>query len=239
MLSADGPAEGVRADAARSPGLIGAELLDALLAFQETVAEAILSEAFALYPLEQVIEEIIAPALVEIGERWHRNEASVVQEHFATALLRRRLTAVFQAYEQPLSGPLAITGAAPSEWHDVGILIVSLALRRRGWRVIYLGQNVPAEQLVQEIGRLHPDIVCLSAATREAAHELAHVYDAVSRLPAPRPRLLFGGGAFSRHPELRADFPDAFAGANAHDFITYLTRRDVENPCGIADTKML
>ena len=208
-----------------APASSAAELLDALLAFGETEAEAILSEAFALYPLEQVIEEIIAPALVEIGERWHRDEATVVQEHFATALLRRRLTAIFDAYDQPLSGPLAITGAAPSEWHDVGILIVSFALHRHGWRVIYLGQNVPAGQLVQEIGRLHPEIVCLSAATREAARELAQVVDAVKRLPLPRPTLVFGGGAFVRHPELRADFPDAFAAANAHDLIAYLTRR--------------
>ncbi len=209
---------------ARSPDAIAADLLDALLAFQEAGAESLLSEAFALHPVEKVAEEIVAPVLVEIGERWHRGEASVVQEHFATAILRHRLTAMFQAYDQPLRGPLAITGAAPSEWHDVGILLVSLALRRHGWRVIYLGQNVPAEELHQEIVRLRPDIVCLSASTREAAGELAELYRAVSNQPGARPRLVFGGRAFNLHPELRAEFPDTYLGASARDLIANLAQ---------------
>ena len=166
------------------------------MAFDEARADALLGEAFAIYPVEQVAEEILTPTLVEMGERWHRGEATVVQEHFATATLRRRLSVMFHAYDQPAAGPLAITGSAPTEWHDVGILLVSLALRRNGWRVIYLGQNVPTDQLLQEIRRLHPDLVCLSATTREGAAELAQVYDGCGRTPraaaAPgfrRPRL--------------------------------------------------
>ena len=119
------PAAGPR----NAPAVIE-ELLGALLAFREGEAEAILAEAFALYPVESVAEDIIAPVLVEIGERWHRGEASVVQEHFATAFLRRRLSTLFHAYDQPAAGPLAITGSAPGEWHDVGILLVSLTLRQ-------------------------------------------------------------------------------------------------------------
>ncbi len=138
-----GPSENVR-----GTETIVEELVETLILFQEPHAEAVLGEAFALYPVDVVAEEIITPTLVEIGDRWHRGEASIVQEHFATAFLRRRLTALFHAYPQPLTGPLAITGSGPHEWHDVGILLVSLSLRRHGWRVIYLGQNVPAEHLL-------------------------------------------------------------------------------------------
>ena len=206
----------------RSPQAISDDLLAALLAFEEARGDALLSEAFALYPVEMVAEEVMLPVLVEIGERWHRGDASIVQEHFATAVLRRRLTAMFHAYDQPVSGRLAITGAASAEWHDVGILLVSLALRRNGWRVIYLGQNVPADQLLQEIRRLQPDLVCLSATSRESAAELAQVYKGVARLPAPRPRLVFGGRAFNLTPELREQFAGAYIGAGARDLIAAL-----------------
>ena len=130
------------AETARCPSIIVDELVAELNSFQEAQAEASLTEAFAWDPVDVVAEEIIAPTLVEIGEGWHRGEVSVVQEHFATAFLRRRLTSLFDAYPQPSSGPLAITGSAPSEWHDIGILMVSLALRRHGWRDLP-GQNVP------------------------------------------------------------------------------------------------
>ena len=185
---------------ARSPAAISDDLLDALMAFDEARADALLSEAFAIYPVEQVAEEILVPTLVEVGERWHRGEATVVQEHFATAILRRRLSVMFHAYDQPAAGPLAITGSAPTEWHDVGILLVSLALRRNGWRVIYLGQNVPADQLLQEIRRLHPDLVCLSATTREGAAELAHIYEGVAALPRAAAATGFRRPRVQSHP---------------------------------------
>lgn len=199
-----GPAENVR-----GTSTIVAELVATLSLFQEPHAEAVLGEAFALYPVDVVAEEIITPTLAEIGERWHRGEASIVQEHFATAFLRRRLTALFHAYPQPLTGRLAITGSGPSEWHDVGILLVSLSLRRHGWRVIYLGQNVPAEHLLHEVRKLKPDLVCLSAATRESASALGEVYRLVQELPEPRPQLVLGGRAFNLHPELADQFDGA------------------------------
>ena len=209
-------------DGARSPSALSDDLLNALMAFDEARAHALLGEAFAIYPVEQVAEEILTPSLVEMGERWHRGEATVVQEHFATATLRRRLSVMFHAYDQPAAGPLAITGSAPTEWHDVGILLVSLALRRNGWRVIYLGQNVPADQLLQETRRLRPDLVCLSATTREGAMSLTQVYAEVAALPAPRPRLVFGGRAFNLAPDLRDRFTGAYVSASARDLIAAL-----------------
>jgi methanogenic corrinoid protein MtbC1 len=216
---------GAAAQQVRSTEAIREQLLKALLDYQEGEAEALLAEAFALYPVEQVLEQIIAPTLVEIGERWHRGDATIVQEHFATALLRRRLTALFDLYRNPSTGPLAITGSAPSELHDVGIILVSLTLRRHGWRVIYLGQNVPADQLITEIGRQRPNLVGLSATTREGAEKLVEVAEAIRKLPEPRPRLALGGLAFNTHPELRLLFPDAHFSPTASELVARLAGR--------------
>lgn len=210
-------------DAVQLPAQVDA-LVGALLAFHEPRAESILSEVFAVHPLEVALEAIVAPALAEIGERWRRGEATIVQEHFATAFLRRRLSALLYAYEQPQTGPLAITGTAPSEWHDVGILLVSLVLRRRGWRVIYLSQNVPADHLVQEIRKLQPDMVCLSAATLASAEMLRPFCAAVQRLPAPRPRIVLGGHAFAAQPELRGQFSGCDIVATARELVERLPR---------------
>lgn len=214
------------ANQVRSQEALTEELLAALLAFHETDAEALLTEAFALYPVEVVAEEIIAPTLTEIGELWHDGKATIVQEHFATAFLRRRLTALFHAYEQPEFGPLAITGSAPSDWHDIGILLVSMDLRRHGWRVIYLGQNVPAGHLIEEIVRLRPELVCVSATTRESATgDLSQVNEAIQRMPEPRPRLIVGGAAFNADPELQQLYPGAYLGASARSVVANLKRR--------------
>ncbi len=209
---------------ARGAAAIAANLLAALLAFQESAAEQLLAEAFALYPVEAVAEEIIAPVLVEIGERWQVGEATVVQEHFATAFLRHRLTALFQVYNQGAAGPLAVAGSAPGEWHDIGILLVALTLRRHGWRVIYLGQNVPADHLAREIARLRPDLVCLSATTALTVPALLEVADALGRMAAQQPRLVLGGRAFNEDPALRARFPTALWATTARELVAALER---------------
>lgn len=221
-LELDRKAVALPADNIRATDAIAEDLLAALLVFQETAGEAILGEAFALYPVETVAEEVITPTLIEIGERWHRGEATVVQEHFATAFLRRRLTALFHAYQQPRVGPLAITGSAPSEWHDVGILLVSLMLRRAGWRVIYLGQNVPPAHLIEEMSRLKPDVLCLSCSTRDSALAVVDVHAALETLPEPRPKLILGGRAFKAHPELVTRFPSAEIVPTARDLVSRL-----------------
>lgn len=207
---------GLAAVGVRSAAILLAELVAALLAFNEAEAECLLNEAFSLYPVETAAEEIIAPALVDLGERWHRGEASVVQEHFATAFLRRRLTALFSAYHLRASGPLAIVGSAAGEWHDVGILMVALALRRHGWRVIYLGQNVPAQHLLESITRLRPALVCLSATTEDSALRLTEVAEVIASLPlASRPRLALGGRGFNEAPQMRQRFPGAIFAVTA------------------------
>ncbi len=218
------PTEGVRVAAS-----IVNNLVESLLAYDETQAEMILNEAFALHAVEVVAEEVIAPTLVEIGERWHRGQTSVIQEHFATAFLRHRLIALFNAYAQPVNGPLALTGSGPEEWHDVGILLVSIVLRRRGWRVIYLGQNVPAEQLVSQIRTLQPAAVCLSAATRQSVAALAQVHTALAAMSEPRPRLILGGRAFNLHPELRDGFPGALVVASARDLVAHIVSSRTSN----------
>lgn len=217
------PLTALPAENARCTGTLVDELVAVLLSYQEVHAEAILSEAFALHPVDVVAEEVIRPTLAEIGEGWHRGEVSIVQEHFATAFLRRRLTALFHAYPQPTGGHLAITGAAPSEWHDVGILLVSLILRRHGWRVIYLGQNVPAEDLLREVRKLRPDMLCLSAATRDSAEALFEVYEAVKTMSEPRPRLVCGGRAFHDHSELVQRFAGVRVMESAREIVDIIS----------------
>jgi MerR family transcriptional regulator, light-induced transcriptional regulator len=214
----------VTSDTARSAEAIAENLLSALLTYHEAAAAAVLSEAFALYPVETVAEEIVKPVLVEIGERWHRGEATITQEHFATAFLRRQVASLFQAYDQPGPGPLAIVGSAPSEWHDVGALLVAVTLRRHGWRVLFLGQNVPVDHLVREISHLRPDLVCMSATSRESALALIPLAEAMSGAEGQHSRLVVGGRAFNQHPELRERFPGVLIATTARSLIPFLVQ---------------
>jgi len=166
------------------------ELTNALDGFDEPRAQAILDRLVAVSTLETLLSEVVLPYLRELGERWARGEASVAQEHFATAVLRGRLLGLARGWGVGI-GPAAVLACLPGERHDLGLITFGLALRARGWRIVYLGPDTPIET-VEEVSRdLRPSLVVLSAVSDE------RVQPTVGKLRglAAGQRLALGGAA--------------------------------------------
>ncbi len=197
-------------------------LLAALVDFEEVRADRLLEEAFAVYGLEAVTEHLIGPVMVQIGDRWHRGELTTAVEHFASNYLRRKIDAIINAAPRNTTGPLVVLGCAPDDWHELGLLLIYLLLRRRGVRTLYLGQNVPVLQFVEEMERLRPAIVIIAATTAETVRGVGELAAAVQSLPEPRPVFAFGGRAFNVQPELRQEIQGIFLGENARTAVEYV-----------------
>ncbi|HMO58021.1 MAG TPA: B12-binding domain-containing protein [Roseiflexaceae bacterium] len=201
-------------DEARGIERIAEDLVSALTVFDAQQAEALLSEAFALYPFERVLLEGIQPAMIEVGERWHRNEINVAAEHFATEFIRRKLAGLLNVFENNAQRDTIVVACAPTELHDIGLLFASLFLVRRGWHVVYLGPQVPLPDLLETLRTVKPSLVCLSATTFETALELLEVARAIEA-EFPTLRFGYGGRVFNINPELCAEMPGMFLGEDA------------------------
>lgn len=172
------------------PAEIRTELADALDAFDEPRAQAILDRLLALATVETLLSEVIVPYLQELGERWQRGEASVAQEHFASGLLRGRLLGLARGWGLGL-GPTAVLACLPGEQHDLGLIAFGLALRSRGWRIVYLGPDTPIETVEDASRRLEPSLVVLTAVSPERVRPVLPEL----RTLAKRHRLALGGAA--------------------------------------------
>jgi methanogenic corrinoid protein MtbC1 len=199
----------------RPPAELASELERLLLDFDERGAEAILSESFALYSVEQVCLEVIEPALHAIGDGWHAGVVDVAQEHFGSALIRRRLTELLRLTASARASRLVVTACAPDDWHELGVLFVALFLARRGWRTVYLGASLPADDLFVSLERLHPDAVALSATMPESATALAELAARFRDRPPPHPLFAYGGRIFEAEPGRRDAIPGLYLGSNA------------------------
>ena len=201
----------------RNPEALKGELLDALLDFDESTATTITQEAFALYRIEEVFSHIFVPVLIEIGDRWHRREATVAQEHFASHFVHRRLSSLFQASTPSPGRATIVIAGAPDELHELGIMMLSVFLARRSWHVVHLGANVPVADLLQTIEQVHPALVCLSASNGRTAQTLIGAVNAINLLPHPRPLVAFGGAAFNADEQLRAQVHAHYLGRDAEE----------------------
>jgi MerR family transcriptional regulator, light-induced transcriptional regulator len=169
---------------------LGEQLRHALDRFDDVGAHSVLDRLLGSYPLESVLREAVIPYLHELGDRWAHAEASVAQEHFASALLRGRLLALARDWGRG-RGPHALLACVPGDQHDLGLISFGLALRAHGWRITYLGADTPLLTLIVTADLLQPALVVVTAAIPELAQS---ALGGLRELACVAPLALAGGG---------------------------------------------
>lgn len=209
-VAQDSPQPEMRSNTTQ-PATYAAQLYKALIRHDEVRAGELMREILAGYDLKTLFEAILTPCLVDIGEAWYRGEIRITTEHFASTYLRGKLLALLQSYPLRRNAPYIMLGGAPTEQHEMGSLMLAILLRSQGYRVEYLGPDIPIEDLVDYAKQERPALIILSASMEEAALEMRRLQEKLSRLRSA-PIFGYGGRAFNAHPDLCQRVPGIFLG---------------------------
>jgi methanogenic corrinoid protein MtbC1 len=150
--------------------------------------------------------DVVAPAMVAIGELWETAQIGVAQEHLATqitqSVLARLAPALEDAEATVAGGPrrLALVAGTPGELHAIGARMVADFLEGSGWDVLLLGPDTPAGDIVQMTRERAPDMVALSTSLSFNLLAAGHVLAALRGLDDP-PLLVAGGRAYEGRPD--------------------------------------
>jgi MerR family transcriptional regulator, light-induced transcriptional regulator len=203
ILSDGEPAAGAVSAAATILDQEAGNLSASLDRLDEQAANTALDRLFSAYTVETVLQDVVLPYLHRLGDRWAADEISVAQEHFASNLLRGRLLGLAQGWGQG-QGPAAILACLPGEHHELGLLAFGVALRRRGWRITYLGTDSPIGAVADIARSLAPAVVVLLSINPD--NFLDHARQ-IEQLATQVPVLIAGPGATpeaARHTQTRA-----------------------------------
>ena len=174
------------------------ELRDVLIAGIRDVdlptITATLDQTFAVLPLEDALTDVVTPALRWTGEAWHRGELSIAQEHAISAKVRAHLTRMVADARADVHG-VAVLACGPGEHHDLGLLMLAVALRADGWRVEYLGADTPGDTAIAFAEQINATILCFSAARTESVAALRASLDEPAR--KSKIPIVIGGAASS------------------------------------------
>jgi DNA-binding transcriptional MerR regulator/methylmalonyl-CoA mutase cobalamin-binding subunit len=187
------PAAGPHQAPATAGELSGA-FRQALDAFDEPAAQAVLDRLLSDLSLPTALRDVVVPYLTELGERWERGTASVAQEHFASNILRGRLAGLARGWGSG-HGPRAVLACPPGELHDLALMVFGIVLNRNGWRIDYLGTSTPIEELTRTADETHPDLIVLAATSPEHLEPFIPQLTALARRA---PLALAGAGATAR-----------------------------------------
>lgn len=147
---------------------------------------------------------LFQPAQRELGRLWHLRKITVGQEHFATAATQYIMSNLYprlMAESRP-NGKRLVAACAEGELHELGLRMVADFMQADGWDTRFLGANLPVFSLLQEIERVRPDVVALSASLLTNVHWVTAAIEAIKKRPGPKPRVLVGGLPFIVSPEL-------------------------------------
>ncbi len=159
--------QGGRADAAAAQTLVN-RILCSVDRFLPTECEQIMAMAFALLPAADAARDVLAPALHEVGDRWHRGEFTIGQERIASSAARRQLTSLLTTFGSATRGPGVVFATVSGEQHELGILMHAAMAASLMLRAYYLGPDVPAEEIGTYARRVSACAVAISMVMPDA-----------------------------------------------------------------------
>jgi len=115
------------------------------------------------------VADEVASAIAELGREWEAGRCHIFEEHAATETLRRGLALCSAELRLPPDAPRAVLFAVEGERHILGLLLAEFVLADEGWRCVWLGETLPAEELQPLIEEIRPDLLVVSASSYAAA----------------------------------------------------------------------
>lgn len=175
----DGDPE-ARATAAAHPALPRA--VEAMVAMDAPALRRILSRAALELGPAQLFDRVIDPFCSIIGERWASGAITTAHEHVVSVAMRSTLGGMLEALTADADGPRILATTPAGERHELGALMAGIAAAAAGWRVHYLGPDLPAADIAAASRHLGTDVVLLSIAAehgRELQQELIELRHAL------------------------------------------------------------
>lgn len=202
-------------DPARPHGSLARDYLDALLEGSRAEGSRLILEAAdAGVPIRDLYLDVFRIAQYELGRLWQLNRITVAQEHFCTAATQLIMSQLYpRLFDRPPNGLRLLCAAIGGELHEIGARMVADLFELEGWDTHYLGANVPAGALADDVAARKPDLVALSVTmTYHLPQAIASIAALRERKETRRVKILVGGYPFRVAPELWREIgADGFA----------------------------
>jgi MerR family transcriptional regulator, light-induced transcriptional regulator len=134
------------------------ELIQHMIDLDMESIEQVLNNFISSRGIEKAITYIIFPFLERIGVLWLTDHINPAQEHLITNIIRQKIIVGIENASAPYKLKTTILLFMPeNEHHELGLLFLQYMLKNRGVQTIYLGANVPLNDLQFIVDLKKPD----------------------------------------------------------------------------------
>ncbi|SHJ36933.1 Methanogenic corrinoid protein MtbC1 [Clostridium amylolyticum] len=182
--------------------IISKKYLDELIKGDKKAARDLIIDAFkGGLDIQGIYFDILEPALKEVGFLWEKHIVDIWNEHYITDTTIEIMNEIKNLNRKPHNVNYSIILASPGgEMHNVGLKMISDILEIEGFRVIYLGSNIPTQSIINVIEVEIPDLIAFSV-TMHYHLDSAKMAIAAVKNNFKNIKILVGGGAFKNEEE--------------------------------------
>ncbi len=160
--------------------------------------DELLGVAMASLPTSELIGGVLGPVLKEVGARWRCGEMSIAQERLLSGAINRLVMSVINTLQGRQDAPCLVLATLSGERHELGLLFTALLAAKAGYRCVYLGSDVPSDDVVNAAQRSAAVAVALSVVMPSAGDDMQNDLARIdAKLDANTELWLGGRGAAS------------------------------------------
>ena len=169
--------------------------LESARALDARALEATLRHAMAVQGIHGVLERVVAPLLVRVGDEWHAGRLGIAAEHLASAVVEALVVEAMRAMSSRHPAPRVLVATLAGSRHSLGAALAGASAAAEGWEVVYLGADVPIEDISESAQRTGAAAVALSIVYAEDSRRVAETLRQLRSLLPPQVSLIVGGRA--------------------------------------------
>ncbi len=177
------------------PAVLLERALETVIALNPVMLEEQLLRTSIQMSRRRLLEEVVHPLMERIGDLWHQGTLRIADEHMATAVVRSFIGNTIATCRVPDAAPHVLATTPEGQMHEIGALLASAVAAAEGWNPIYLGPNLPAEEIAGAAAKKGAKAVLLSIVHPEDDPRLGSELVTLRRLLGPDVILLAGGRA--------------------------------------------
>lgn len=178
-------------------------ILESTRQFHAADCEQTLTLAIAMLPPAPLVRDVLQPLLREVGDRWHRGELAISQERMVSTIVRRHVGLLLESYGRSASRAAVVFATLPGERHEIGLLMSAMVCASHGFKVHYLGPDLPPQEIARYAREVGAVVVALSVVLNEQLSSLPAQLQALADA-LPQETAIWIGGAATRMLDDRA-----------------------------------
>jgi MerR family transcriptional regulator, light-induced transcriptional regulator len=144
-------------------GIFLGQALAAIEGMETQGLDAILHRAAMALSSDVLVDDVLVPLLREVGLQWRKGSISPAAEHLASGVLRRFLDWLVTSLATHEPKGLLLVGTPAGQQHEFGSMLAAVVGAAEGWRVLTLGTDLPASEILRATRKTGANVVALSA----------------------------------------------------------------------------